>query len=243
MDDLRDKTVIVTGAAGGIGQAIVERFRSAGSRVIAVDIDTTRLAHLADDKQVALVEADVSSGEDADRIIATATGRLDVLVNNAAVLDRLAPVDETTDEQWRHVLEINLTGPFLLCARAVPRMLEQGGGVIVNIGSLAALRGGRAGAAYTASKHGLLGLTRNIAATLGNRGIRANTLCPGGIPTGMARGGQVSERGATLSGRDRDRPGPGKPEEIASVAAFLASDESSRINGAELAVDGGSAAF
>jgi len=242
---LNGKTAIITGAGHGLGRIMVDQFLDAGAAVIAVDLNAAGLAELrAAHPEVAIVEADVSNAADADRIIAAAEGRLDVLVNNAAVLDRLALVDEISEEQWRRVLDINLTGPYLLCNRAVPRMLAQGGGVIINVASVAGLRGGRAGAAYTASKHGLIGLSENIAATLGKDGIRCIPLCPGGMATGMPRGGELSERGSSrISGRDREHPHSGGPENVASVAVFLASDAAAGINGSPVVADGGAVAY
>ena len=216
--DLSGRRTVITGGAKGAGADMVDLFLRAGADVLA------------------------AVGEEADRIVAAAGERLDVLVNNAGILDRLALVDEVTEDEWRRVFDVNLTGPYLLCNRVVPKMVAQGGGVIVNIASLAGVRGGRAGAAY-ASKHGLVGLSANIAATFGNQGVRCVALCPGGMTTGMDRGGVVSERGSKLVGRDRDLNATGPASEVAGVALFLASDLAIRINGSVVMADNGAVAF
>jgi len=158
---------------------------------------------------------------------------LDVLVNDAGIMDRFLPAAETPDELWERVLKVNLTGPFLATKRAIGPMLEGGSGVIVNIASVSGLRGGAAGAAYTASKHGLIGLTKNTAANFATEGIRCVAICPGGVDTGISPGGEPRERGyATLN---RVLPAMGRlasPTEIADVAIFCASEEASFLNGA-----------
>jgi NAD(P)-dependent dehydrogenase (short-subunit alcohol dehydrogenase family) len=171
-------------------------------------------------------------------------GRLDVLCNNAGVMDQLFPVHELDPPVWERVLAVNLTGPYLGCHHAVPIMLEQGGGVIVNTASIAGLRGGRAGAAYTVSKFGVIGLTQNVASAYWDTGIRCNAICPGSVDTSIGGGLKASELGWKLRMRDEgQRPRRGRPEEIARVAAFLASDDAAYVNGATIVVDGGYTAF
>jgi NAD(P)-dependent dehydrogenase (short-subunit alcohol dehydrogenase family) len=191
------------------------------------------------------VAASVADPADADRIVEAAGERLDVLVNNAAIMDQMLLVDETPDELWDRVLAVNLTGPFLLCKRAVRRMVPQGGGVIVNVSSAAGLRGNRAGAAYTTAKHGLVGLTKNIAFTFGRDGVRCVCVCPGstghGSRGGLEAGTSFSPRGMERIVGDRkfDPASIGRPEDIASVIMFAASDAAKRINGTVLAADDG----
>lgn len=246
---LEGRSVIITGGARGIGRSMVELFAAAGARVLAVDVNEASLAGLASEVDgVATLAADISSPDDADRIIAAVGDRLDVLCNNAGILDRLALADEVTDEEWTRVIAVNLTGAFLLCRRAIPIMLSQQAGVITNTASIAAFGGGRAGAAYTASKFGVVGLTKSIAASFGNQGIRCNAICPGGTDTGMAHTSgaaelQLSERGLALLNRLQGKPPPAAPDRIAEVALFLARDEASRINGVALPIDGGTIAY
>lgn len=236
------RTVVLTGAAGGVGAAAAARFADLGDRVIAVDRDEQGLDRLADELGVTAVSADVSNPDDVRRVVEL-VGDVDVLVNNAAVIDRLGRAHEADLEEWNRLLAINLTGPFLFCHEVLPGMLERGGGVIVNVASVAGLRGGRAGAAYTASKHGLVGLTLNIAATLGDQGIRSNVICPGSIQTDMQVVDHVFPAALEALQRDRRKPPPALPEEIVDVMVFLASDAAARINGVALPVDSGSTAY
>jgi NAD(P)-dependent dehydrogenase (short-subunit alcohol dehydrogenase family) len=234
---------VITGAAGGIGRAMVEEFLAAGARVVAVDLREDALAALAREVgEIETVAADVSSPADCDRIVAATGERLDVLCNNAGVLDRLALIDEVTDELWDRVLAVNLTGTFLLSRRAVLKMKRQGGGSIVNTASTAAMGGGRAGPAYTASKAGVVALTQNIAVTCAEFGIRCNAILPGGTDTGMAHtngdpGTELSERGLALLARLTGKPAAADPRQIARVAVFLAGDDADRVSGAALPVD------
>lgn len=244
---LLEKVAIVTGAGSGIGLAVTRRFLEEGARVIGVDITEKGLAQLAELKGVVPVKADVSDLAEVENAIATAIqqfGRIDILVNNAGIVDRFLPVAELTDEVWNHVLAVNLTGPFLTARAALPHMIKAGKGVIVNVASVAGVGGGRAGAAYTASKHGLIGLTENIAATYGGDGIRCVAVAPGGVNTGISIGGQPSEKGyATLQKTFSTNFRQGEPEELANVILFLASDEASFVNGANLVADGGWLSF
>ena len=167
---LQNKVAIVTGAGSGIGRATAELFHREGAMVVAVDQVAAGLAQLPADERMQSVVADVSRRADDERAVATAVdrfGRLDALCNVAGIVDRLLPVGELTDEVWEHVLAVNLTGPMLAMRAAIPAMLLGGGGVIVNISSIGGLFGARGGAAYAASKHGLIGLTKNVAATYG----------------------------------------------------------------------------
>lgn len=241
------RTVLVTGAAGGVGSHCVEQFLDEGARVVAVDLHEERLAELvaarADGRdRLVTVAADVSSTADVERAVQVA-GDVDVLVNNAAVIDRLGRVHEASLEEWKRLLDINLTGPFMLSNALLPGMLERGHGIIVSVASVAGLNGGRAGAAYTASKHGLVGMTKNMAATLGHLGIRANVVAPGSIQTSMQQVPQdFPDAIATLS-RDSLKPPAASPAEIADVIVYLASSKASRINGVALPVDSGYLAF
>jgi NAD(P)-dependent dehydrogenase (short-subunit alcohol dehydrogenase family) len=235
------RTVVVTGAGSGIGKSMVEAFLAAGDRVVAVDVREERLASLP--PRVVRVGADVSHAVGADRIIAAAGERLDVLCNNAGILDGMLLAGQMDEELWDRVLAVNLTGPFLLCRRALPAMVSMGGGVIINTASLSGIRGGRAGAAYTASKFGLVGLTQNIAATYARDNIRCNAICPGAVATDIVGSGKLGPDAPRLRERDREKPTAAAPDRIAKVAFFLASEDASYLNGAVIPIDGGASAF
>jgi NAD(P)-dependent dehydrogenase (short-subunit alcohol dehydrogenase family) len=192
-------------------------------------------------------KVNVASEADINNMIDTALeeySRIDILCNNAGVMDRMTPVADITDDLWQRVLSINLTGPMMTMRRAIPMMIEQGGGVILNTASTAGLRGSHAGAAYTASKHGLVGLTKNTAYMYATQGIRCNAICPGGTETAIGVGGEPNEFGM---GRMQAGAGSmsriGKPEELANVALTLVSDEASFVNGAIVVIDGGWTAY
>ncbi len=239
---LEGKVAVITGAGSGIGLATTRLFVEEGARVIAADISEKGLSQLAGTHGVETVVADVTNESDVDRLIGTAErlGHLDILFNNAGIVDRLVPVAECPDDVWQRVLAVNLYGPFYLSRRALPGMLQRGQGVIINTASVAGLAGARAGVAYTVSKHGLIGLTRNIAATYGSQGIRCVAIAPGAVNTGIGLGGEPSELGlAALNKTTATNPRVGEPIEIARVALFAASDAASFVNGSVLVVDGG----
>jgi NAD(P)-dependent dehydrogenase (short-subunit alcohol dehydrogenase family) len=243
---LEDRVAIVTGAGSGIGLAITRRFVESGARVIGADMADDHLDTLKTLAGVLPLKADVTSFADVDQLVTLARreGRLDILVNNAGIMDGFQPVGEVSDQLWNRVLAVNLTGPMALTRAALPAMLEAGRGVIINVSSIGGLAGGRAGAAYTASKHGLIGLTKNVAATYGTDGIRCVAIAPGGVNTGIPIGGDPSPRGyASLNRTLPSNLRMGDAEEIANVALFLASNESSFINGSVIVADGGWLAF
>ena len=240
------KVALITGADRGMGKATVTRFLEEGARVVAADLGPTGLTAYEQDARVAIVFGDVSVRADAERMVAAAIdrfGKLDILVNNAGIVDRFLPVGELTDEVWARVIAVNLTGPMLLSRAAIPHLIASKG-VIVNVASVGGLFGARAGAAYVASKHGLIGLTKNLATTYAKDGVRAVAVAPGGVNTGIPIGGEPSARGyAALEKTLATNPRMGEPGEIAAVVAFLASSEASFVNGEVLVADGGWTAY
>lgn len=251
---LEGKVAIITGAASGIGLAMATMFAAEGARLIASDWNAQRLdeavaAIQAKGGTLAGVQGNIADQAAAEGLIERALstyGRLDVLCNNAGVMDYMQGVGELSDDVWRRVLSINLDGPMFATRRAVQHMLQHGGGSIINTASTAGIHGGAAGAAYTASKHALVGLTRNTAWMYATRGIRCNAICPGATKTHISEtmppdrldptGAQRAQAFAALA------PAYLEPEDVASLALYLASDESRHINGAIIPADGGWAA-
>lgn len=249
--ELEGKVAVITGAASGIGLAIARRFGAAGAQLVLGDWNAERLEAAATELRavgmtVEAVQGNIAERADAEALIDRAVeafGRLDILVNNAGVMDGMAGVAEVTDETWRRVMAVNVDGPLHTMRRAVPRMIERGGGVIITIASVGGLHGGAAGAAYTASKHAVIGLTRNTTYMYGPKGIRAVAIAPGGTKTtiaeSMARAGIDPAGMARVQAFTSLMPGLLEPEDIASVALFLASDAARGINGDVIVVDGG----
>lgn len=241
---LANKTAIITGAGSGVGLAMAKRFVLEGARVVAVDVREDRIeAAAADLPDVVPVVADVTQAQDVERILRAAGDELDIVCNNAGVLDGLTPVDETSDALWARVIAVNLTAPFMMCRQAIPVLLARGGGVILNTASSSGLRGGRAGAAYTASKFGIVGLTQNIAVTHGPLGIRCNAFAPSHMATNIGDSVEFSPRGLPMIDRDRDAPATADPDRAAGAAVFLVSDDAAHVNGVILPVDAGWLAY
>jgi NAD(P)-dependent dehydrogenase (short-subunit alcohol dehydrogenase family) len=248
---LQDRATIVTGAASGIGRAIATRFAAEGACVLATDRHAERLkenvaAIRRTGGRAVGVDADIADPSTAERLIDHTLeefGRLDVLVNNAGVMDYMQGVAEVTDDVWRRVLSINLDAHMYTCRLAVRHMVAQGGGSILNVASAAGLGGGAAGVAYTAAKHGVVGLTRNIAWMYAKSGVRCNALCPGSTNTNIVETMPEDLLDPAGSARAFEwaalAPALLEPEQHAALAVFLASDESSGINGAIIPVDGG----
>jgi NAD(P)-dependent dehydrogenase (short-subunit alcohol dehydrogenase family) len=233
------RVAVVTGAAKGIGAAIAQTLADAGYELALIDREDASpqagggLAVRGDVSDL----ADVRDFADAalERF-----GAVDVLVNNAGI-SSIGPAETTSAEEWRRVIDINLTGPFLLCQAFGARMLERGTGAIVNVASIAGLHGVSDRAAYNASKHGLIGLTRSLAAEWGGRGVRVNAVCPGWVKTPMDVADQAA--GGYDDADITDRVPMGRfaaPPDIASAVAWLADPQQAAfVNGVALPVDGG----
>ena len=240
-DRFTGKTVIVTGAASGIGRATASRVAREGGRVIAADISADKLDELASELPgIITVAGDLTQQDAIDAVIAAAGDRIDALANVAGINDDFSPAGETTDAVWDRVIAINLTAPFKLMRAVLPIMEAAGRGAILNVASEAGLRGNASGNAYTASKHGIIGVTRSAAFMYGPKGIRVNSVAPGGVATGIPMPPHMSEAGsARLAPFQQAIPTVATAEHLAASITFLLSDDAVNINGAILASDGG----
>ena len=238
------RVAVVTGAARGIGLAVARRFLDDRYAVALLDIDAPALmnaaATLAPEERVLAIECDVAEPDQVSRSIdriAARFGRIDALVNNAGVAV-FKPLLDTTYDEWARVIAVNLTGPFLCTQACAPVMLANGGGTVVNIGSISGLRASTLRVAYGTSKAALMHLTKQQAAELGERGIRVNAVAPGPVDTAMAKAVHTPDiRAGYHDAIPLNRYGT--EEEIAAAVAFLRSDAASYVNGQTLAVDGG----
>lgn len=235
------KTAIVTGAASGIGRATAERLSAEGARLVVTDRTPDALEDLIasiGERHVSVC-GDISEQAVVNEVV-TAAGPVDILINNAGIMDGFLPVDELDDQTWERVIAVNLTAPMRLMRATIPNMVAAGGGSIVNVASEAGLRGASAGAAYTASKAALIGLTKNTAFMYAPDGLRVNAIAPGPVATNIDA--------PFTSQRALNRLGPlfgvivppiATPAQIAAAICYLASPDAENITGAVLTSDGG----
>lgn len=255
---MTQRTVAITGAGSGIGRGIAEAFLNAGYIVFASDLSAERLdetrAELGSPEALTCLPVDVSDYDAVEGLVAAAcdpTGRLDVMVNSAGVFDGYADVLETTPELWAKIIGINLTGSYFGCRAAAKVMVDQKGGRIITIGSVAGQRGAADGISYVASKAGIEGMNRRLAIDVGPHGVTANVVAPGVTRTSIRATSEeilgdlvtTQSRGIGVSPEIMDFLIPAHrscdPREIASVVVFLASDDAGYVNGQVIAVDGG----
>ncbi|WP_067624162.1 SDR family oxidoreductase [Alicyclobacillus acidiphilus] len=253
--NLQNKVAVVTGAGSGMGKEIAKLFAQEGAKLVLADIAEAPLNEVAKEIQASggnaiPIVSNVAREEDIQTMINTAVsefGALDILVNNAGIMDKMTAAADVTDELWERVFAVNVGGPMRAIRKALPIMMKQGHGVIINTASVGGLFGSRAGAAYTASKHAVVGLTKNVGFQYANFGIRCNAIAPGGVETNI--GADMADVDMSALGMQRAmvgmglNPRMGKPDEIAKLALFLASDDSSFVNGTVIIADAGWTAY
>ena len=248
---LHGKVAIITGAGSGMGRAMALRFTQEGAKVIAADWNEESLNTVVNEiramnGEVTGIKVNIAVQAEAEGLVDSAVdtyGTVDILCNNAGVMDLNQGIGEVTDDMWKRVLGINLEGPMYTSRRVIPTMVAQGSGSIINIASAAAMGGGAAGAAYTVSKHGLVGLTKSTAWMYAQKGVRCNAIAPGGTQTNIVSSVDMSKfdpEGSKRTGLYTGIiPAMLQSEDIANLALFLASDESRLINGAIIPADAG----
>lgn len=246
---LKDKVAIITGGASGMGLATAKLFAHEGAKVVLADLNLAgakdvAAAISADGGTAIAVEVNVAQQEDIDNLFKTALKtfkRIDILINNAGIMDNMAGIANVSDKIWQRVFAVNVDSVMMASRAVMQPFLSQKKGVIVNIASIGGLRGGAAGAAYTAAKHAVIGLTKSTAYMYAPDGIRCNAIAPGGIATNIAKsmtnvdqtGMQRTQAGSAIM------PTPGQPDDIAQAALYLSLAESNYVNGITLTVDGG----
>lgn len=254
MRKLDSKVAIVTGSGSGLGKEIALTYANEGAKIVVADFNEQGLEQTVSEikalgKEAIGIKVDISKEEDIVKMVEETIksfGTIDILVNNAGVGDNMQAATNVTDDTWERVMNINVTGTMRAIRKVLPTYIEKGKGVIVNMASIAGLTGGRGGLAYTASKHAIVGMTKNVASHYGPQNIRCNAIGPAHVQTGFAAsnftnvdqfGMEASTRGVHLM------PKAGTTQDIANIALFLASDDSAYINGVTIAADAGWSAY
>lgn len=250
---LEGKVAVVTGAASGMGKQIALLYAKEGAKVVVSDLNldgaNATVEEIKSNNGTAFaIKTNVAEEEDIQTLIDTTIdtyGTVDILVNNAGIMDNFEPAADIEDDKWERIFAINTTSVMRSTRKVIPIFLEKQSGVIVNVASAGGLYGARAGAAYTASKHAVVGFTKNTGFMYAQNGIRCNAIAPGGVETNIGStmtninkfGASRQQLGMAIN------PRTGKPEEIAKVALFLASDDSSFVNGTIITADSGWSAY
>lgn len=250
---LMNKVAIVTGAASGMGKSIALLYAKEGAKVVVSDLNLEGAHKVAEEIISAggtalSIKTNVAVEEDIQTLVDTAVstyGTVDILVNNAGIMDNFEPAADIEDKNWERIFAVNTTSVMRATRKVLPIFLEKSSGVIVNIASVGGLNGARAGATYTASKHAVIGFTKNTGFMYAQQGIRCNAIAPGAVETNI--GATITNPHPFGSARAYSgmatNPRTGKPEEIAQVALFLAAEDSSFVNGAVIVADGGWSAY
>lgn len=251
MKKLENKIAIITGAGSGIGKEIALLFAKEGCKILATDKSEARIKELETETSsfggsVKLLHGDVCDSNHIEELITNCLnsfGTIDILVNNAGVMDNFEGIDSVDENEWNKLFNINVHAPFRLMQRTIKLFLNKKSGNIINIASIGGLFGGRAGAAYTASKFALVGLTKNTGYLYAKKGIRCNAIAPGAVETHISESIDYSKLSEDIKNRIMPglvlNPRNGKPIEIAKVALFLAAEDSSFINGSVIVADEG----
>lgn len=250
---LHNQVAVVTGAASGMGKQISLLFAKEGAKVVVSDLNldgaNATVNEITSQGGTAIaIKTNVAVEQDIQNLINTTVetyGTVDILINNAGIMDNMEPAADIQDDQWDRIFAINTTSVMRSTRKVIPIFLEKHKGVIVNIASAGGLYGARAGAAYTASKHAVVGFTKNTGFMYATEGIRCNAIAPGGVETNISSsmtkinhfGASKQQLGMAIN------PRMGKAEEIAKVALFLASDDSSFVNGTIISADAGWSAY
>ena len=243
---LKDRVAIITGAASGIGRATALLFAKEGAKIVAADVDDEGSNETVNQIQAAgneafLVRTDVTSTEDVQAMVKAtidAYGKLDILFNSAGIAMRL-PVADLPEADWDRCIDVNLKGGYLCAKYAIPEIIRNGGGSIINMGSIYGIVGGKTRAAYVASKGAVVNLTRGMALDYVDDNIRVNCICPGFVETPLVQGVVKTPEAYQALANQHPMKRLGRPEEIAYGALYLASDESSFVTGIALPIDGG----